>query len=89
MRRARAGDEMVANDVRRVCGRKDEAGWLPESPQHLASFVLHTCYMGTVNSGEETRARAQKLAEQIGAHHQEMRIDVRVHAQAWSRGAPS
>ena len=37
--------------------------------------MLVTAYLGTDNSSEETRSRAQRLAEGIGAHHFELKID--------------
>jgi len=37
--------------------------------------VLVTAYLGTTNSSEETRSRAKRLAEGIGAHHFELAID--------------
>ena len=46
----------------------------------LAASVLHTAYMGTVNSGAATRSRARRLAEQIGAHHLDFDIDAVVDA---------
>ena len=56
-------DEQVLRDVRRITG---ESGYTPSDPKELASRVLVTCYMGTVNSSVETYTRAKNLAEQIG-----------------------
>lgn len=36
-----------------------------ESAQEFASRVFMTCYMGTVNSGGDTKRRAAALAEQV------------------------
>jgi hypothetical protein len=38
----------------------------PASAEELCSRIFVTCYMGTVNSSEETRDRAKLLAEQVG-----------------------
>ena len=42
--------------------------------------VLTTCYMGTVNSSQETKERAARLAAQIGCHHLSINIDEAVSA---------
>jgi NAD+ synthase (glutamine-hydrolysing) len=39
------------------------------------SALFHTCYMGTVNSGSETRSRARRLAASIGSYHLDLNID--------------
>jgi hypothetical protein len=48
--------------------------------QELANRIFVTVYMGTVNSGEETRGRAKRLAAQIGAYHMDVKIDTVVSA---------
>ena len=58
-----AGDERVAEDMRRV-GRFGE-GKAPRSAQALAGRLLATVYMGTANSSGATRARASALASQV------------------------
>ena len=77
-------DEKVAADLRRVC-RKDnkdnEKPWVPSSPQEVANHVLHTAFMGTENSSQQTESRARRLAEQIGAYHfSNIKIDTMVRA---------
>ena len=62
-----AGDERVAEDMRRV-GRYGE-GEAPRSAQALAGRLLATVYMGTANSSGATRARASALASQVGPRH--------------------
>ena len=52
------------------------------SPQELANRIFTTCYMGTVNSGSETKDRARKLAEQIGADHLDVKVDIVIDAMA-------
>ena len=48
----------------------------------LAKAVLTTVYMGTVNSSDITRQRAQTLADEIGADHLDVKIDQAVDAMA-------
>jgi NAD+ synthase (glutamine-hydrolysing) len=52
----------------------------PGSAQEIANAVLHTVFMGTVNSSATTRNRAEKLAAQIGAYHHWCAIDPLVEA---------
>ena len=71
------GDETALADVRRVTG---DAASTPSEAAELCNRVLVTCYMGSENSSEETKARAKKLAAQIGAYHLSIAIDVAVKA---------
>eukprot|EP00934_Nitzschia_sp_Nitz4_P007041 Nitzschia sp. Nitz4//scaffold87_size112219//91117//93387//NITZ4_004087-RA/size112219-processed-gene-0.9-mRNA-1//1//CDS//3329559408//7031//frame0 len=76
-------DEDVAADVRHVCRKQTKDGedpWLPESPQELANHVLHTVFMGTENSSENTTSRAKRLGEAIGSYHLNVNIDLMVSA---------
>ncbi|KAH7324480.1 glutamine-dependent NAD(+) synthetase [Stachybotrys elegans] len=66
------GEESTLKDLRRVVGIPD---YTPESPKEIVSKILHTCYMGTVNSSEETRSRAKRLSAEIGAYHTDLDID--------------
>ncbi|KAH8816657.1 hypothetical protein F5884DRAFT_896414 [Xylogone sp. PMI_703] len=65
------------SDLRRVTG---DSSFLPETPEEIVSRLFHTCYMGTVNSGEETRSRARRLSERLGAYHSDISIDKAVIA---------
>jgi NAD+ synthase (glutamine-hydrolysing) len=76
---ARAGNEQVIADARRLLGEED---YLPQDPAELAGRLLFTCYMGTQNSSAETRRRARALAEQVGASHLDIEIDTAVSALA-------
>ena len=58
-------DQQVLQDVRKITG---DTTYTPTDPRELASRLLVTCYMGTVNSSVETYTRAKKLAEQIGRY---------------------
>lgn len=71
MRAVESGDPRVIRDVKRVT-RRDT---LPASPAALANMIMHTCYMGTRHSSEDTRGRAAALAEQVGAYHLNSGID--------------
>jgi len=71
------GSESVLADVRRVAG---DVSYTPTDPQELCSRLLVTCYMATENSSEETKARAKKLAGQIGSYHLSIMIDTAVKA---------
>ena len=71
------GEEKTLTDLRRVTG---DPKFLPKSPQEIVSRLFHTCYMGTVNSGDETRTRARKLGETLGAYHSDISIDEAITA---------
>jgi len=77
---ASAPDEQVLRDLRRVCGGDDYEFWLPSSPQDIASHILHTIFMGTENSSQNTTDRAQRLGEAIGSYHLTVPIDLMVTA---------
>nr|KAJ3421971.1 glutamine-dependent NAD(+) synthetase [Polyrhizophydium stewartii] len=54
----------VKSDLETVVGKPIDASSM--TPASICNSILHTCYMGTVNSSAETRARATTLAESIG-----------------------
>mmetsp|Transcript_2496 Transcript_2496/g.3794 ORF Transcript_2496/g.3794 Transcript_2496/m.3794 type:complete len:245 (+) Transcript_2496:112-846(+) len=66
------GNEAVLADVRKIVR---EEKFVPKDSKDLASRIFHTCYMGTTNSSKETRDRAKKLANEIGAYHLDISID--------------
>jgi len=68
----------VLADCRRLCAKDED--WLPSSPQEISGCLFHTCFMGTVNSSNETRSRAKRLAKDIGAYHTDLNIDTVVNA---------
>eukprot|EP00756_Hemistasia_phaeocysticola_P006328 Hpha_TRINITY_DN13778_c0_g1::TRINITY_DN13778_c0_g1_i1::g.142269::m.142269/K01950/E6.3.5.1, NADSYN1, QNS1, nadE; NAD+ synthase (glutamine-hydrolysing) len=70
----RQGGGPNLRDVRNVTRVPD---YTPTSGRELCGRLLHTCYMGTRNSGSETRDRARDLAIQLGggASHQAVVID--------------
>lgn len=83
-------NEQVLKDLRRICGReggssedktdKEQEPWLPSSPQEIASHVLHTIFMGTENSSQNTTSRAKRLGAAIGSYHLTVPIDLMVSA---------
>ena len=62
----------VLSDVRRITRRSD---YTPSSWRELCGKIFVTCYMASTHSGSETRERARKLAEEIGAMHTSITID--------------
>ena len=50
------GDETALANVRRVTG---DNSYVPSDPTEMCNRVLVTCYMGSENSSEETKARAK------------------------------
>lgn len=60
----------------RITGSKT----LPTTAAELANALMHTCYLGTENSSEATRSRAQRLAGEIGGYHLSAVIDLMVSA---------
>jgi len=71
------GDETALANVRRVTG---DNNYVPSDPTEMCNRVLVTCYMGSENSSEETKARAKKLSSQIGSYHLNISIDMAVKA---------
>ncbi|KAJ7531013.1 hypothetical protein O6H91_14G028700 [Diphasiastrum complanatum] len=67
------GNEQVKLDVARIAHY--EKASLPKDSQDLAKRILHTVYMGSENSSEDTRTRSSNLAKQIGASHLDVKID--------------
>lgn len=71
------GESTTLQDLRRVTGDKN---FTPTKPQEIVSRLLHTCYMGTVNSSKETESRSKRLSETLGAYHSNISIDETVTA---------
>ena len=72
-----SGSASTLADLRRVTGLKT---FSPKTPQEIVNILLTTCYMGTVNSSDETRSRATKLSDKLGAWHMNISIDAAVQA---------
>ena len=60
------GNLQVLKDVRRIVNDPD---YLPEEPKELCERIFVTCYMGTINSSNETKQRAADLSKDIGSYH--------------------
>ena len=73
----RHGDDNVLSEIRRVVGEDD---YVPTDPRELCKRLFVTCYMGTENSSQETRTRAENIAAQIGSYHLGITIDTAVSA---------
>lgn len=72
-----AGEERVEmrllEEIRRVT--EAEKDYIPTDARELAGRILHTMYMKNGNmSSEETKERARKVAEEIGAWHKNVDI---------------
>ncbi|KAL2622646.1 hypothetical protein R1flu_002851 [Riccia fluitans] len=72
------GNEQVLSDALRIGQYKGNEK--PESAEAFAGRLLHTTYMGSENSSDETRKRAEQLAKEIGASHLNIKIDIVVSA---------
>jgi NAD+ synthase (glutamine-hydrolysing) len=72
-------NEQVLKDLRRICGQEGD-DWVPSSSQEIASHVLHTIFMGTENSSQNTTNRAKRLGAAIGSYHLTVPIDLMVSA---------
>lgn len=72
------GDVLVAEDLKRIVGLSDLD--ISFSVAAITQSILHTVYMGTVNSTTATRDRAALLASEISAYHQSFSIDTVVSA---------
>ncbi|KAL9131123.1 MAG: hypothetical protein Q9217_000885 [Psora testacea] len=70
-----SGNKDVIQDLRRICGEPHGSEWLPTDPKEICNILLHTCYMGSENSSQETRQRARDLATSIGSFHFNADID--------------
>jgi len=66
----------VLAELRQITGEKD---FLPQTPQEIVNKLFHTIYLGTVNSGPDTRRRALNLARELGAYHSDTNIDSQIN----------
>lgn len=49
--------------------------YVPRDPREFCRRIMHTAYMGTKNSGNETRTRAIRIADQVGTFHIDCKVD--------------
>lgn len=69
-----AEQERLLGEIRHVTGTGAE--YFPTDPRELAGRLFRTVYMGHgETSSKETRARAERIAEDIGAVHHSVEID--------------
>eukprot|EP00210_Caulerpa_lentillifera_P003695 g3528.t1 len=73
------GNTEIITEVRRI-GQYNNDIELPTNAKEFANRIFTTIYQKTVNSSQQTRSRAGKLAEQIGAFHVDVNIDLAVEA---------
>jgi NAD+ synthase (glutamine-hydrolysing) len=72
---AAEGNERVIQDARRVAGLPPSTEQYPVDPKEFCQRIFTTCYMGTQHSSQETKDRAQGLADAIGSHHVDLTMD--------------
>ncbi|KAI4591800.1 hypothetical protein KJ359_012180 [Pestalotiopsis sp. 9143b] len=71
------GETTTLADLRRLTG---EPEFLPKTAQEIVSKLLHTCFMGTKHSSNDTKSRAKNLAQEVGAFHSDINMDATVEA---------
>lgn len=66
----------LLDEIRHVAGTGENEEYIPRSAHELANKILCTMYMGSERaSSKETRDRAHRVAEEIGAWHCAIEID--------------
>eukprot|EP00762_Andalucia_godoyi_P005025 ANDGO_01440.mRNA.1 Glutamine-dependent NAD(+) synthetase len=78
VKECQAGTQTVLGDIQRITKQGPE--YIPSDPKDVANRIFCTVYWGTENSSKETRDRAKKLSEEIGAYHMSTSIDVIISA---------
>lgn len=82
----RKADAPMPTDPQPASQSSDQSDALPAifprpfTAAALANCLFHTCYLGSENSGNETRNRAAQLAKEIGAYHLNVDIQSLVNA---------
>eukprot|EP01114_Cavostelium_apophysatum_P006067 TRINITY_DN17279_c0_g1_i1.p1 TRINITY_DN17279_c0_g1~~TRINITY_DN17279_c0_g1_i1.p1 ORF type:complete len:706 (-),score=170.39 TRINITY_DN17279_c0_g1_i1:44-2161(-) len=72
VKEVKKNNKIVIADCQRIVG---DPNYMPESAEGLCEKIFFTCYMGSVNSSEETKNRAARLGKQIGSTHLNVTID--------------
>ncbi|PVV00052.1 hypothetical protein BB559_000166 [Furculomyces boomerangus] len=72
---AKSGNKQVISDLHAILGLPSDSTYIPTDAKELTNKLVHTCYMGTENSSQETRTRASEMAKSIGTYHIEMNFD--------------
>jgi len=91
--KAAKNDTQVLRDARRIVGEPEDSAYKPLDPKEFCGYgvisnsnltsgrrIFHTTFMGTANSGTETRARAKQLSTAIGSYHIDLNMDSAVTA---------
>jgi len=65
-------NETIVNELHRI---SNDPHFTPENAKQITHLLLHTAYLGTVNSSKETRDRAQHVADAFGVKHIDGTID--------------
>jgi NAD+ synthase (glutamine-hydrolysing) len=81
-------ERRLIEDLARICPvaldycyrAKDQSDFKVLAVRSLCNTVLHTVYMGTVNSSDVTSDRAKRLANSIGSYHCAFAMDSLVSA---------
>jgi NAD+ synthase (glutamine-hydrolysing) len=68
-------DPQVLKDARRICGEPETSTYRPVDPKEFCGRIMHTTFMGTENSSNDTRGRAKELSEAIGSYHIDLNMD--------------
>lgn len=79
---ANTGDKTVINDLNKLLNSpktiediNTNNNQISYSSETLTNKILHTVYMGTINSTNSTRNRAEILAHEISSYHKSFFID--------------
>lgn len=70
----------VISAVEKLTGMDRNEEGFPRTAEALSNLILHTCYMGSVNSSESAKRLAGDLAKEVGAYHFRLAIDSVVEA---------
>jgi NAD+ synthase (glutamine-hydrolysing) len=68
-------DPQVLRDARRICGEPENSTYRPVDSKEFCGRIMHTTFMGTENSSNDTRRRAKELSEAIGSYHIDLNMD--------------
>ena len=75
------GNIQVTADALRIVNSSEDSSTAPVaaeaiSAEVLCNAILHSVYMATENSSNNTRSRAERIAQSIGAYHSSLSIDL-------------
>lgn len=61
--------DIIRKDLQRIVGK------IPANDKELVNEIMCTAYLSTLNSSQDTRQRAAKIAEEVGSRHFEIPMD--------------